>query len=1213
MARLQYQDLSPDQIDWDATYKSQNPNWVQDLTPNQIDWESTESRRHRSVAHPAPEPDLIDTAAIIGLEIAGPVIGGIVTGANPAGIIAGGALGNLASQKYRISRGFQEDVGLGELGAATALSALPVGTFVKGGASTISPLARSSIRAGQGAVLAPGELLARTYIDEDRAPTEEELITTVLFGGAFGGTLGALEAKFLNSNLGINAEQGDTRPVVRDKIDEKIDQVGGAENYASIAPALNPLGPRRKVQVVPQEGIDTDLPIGLPAPKQGRDVVIDVEATEVNGEKILNSLEQKFFIEAESQLSRLARQRGEEATGAMSEIQKRMDDMAIEDQEIFSPLMRTRFIGAQKIGDNRRFFEIQEEIARLDHQHGPGKGAGKQRKRLADERKRLLKRNNLQDIDNLEEMMRAGQMPPNVQKLEFGDKPMKQADPPTKSEKQAEDFLGTNYPKYFNMAFGLGITGASLGSLFVNQTDEEKRQMQDLKKAGFDSPMFLMLIAAALGYKGFKRFKKSSQFKKAQAQARVNPKMVEPDTVTSKRVQDALNKQMFSNPSEFNKFSEDGKKILTNLLTPLSRRLKSIAKPIARRFRNHDKLVGRTIAKYLDRGTPFVTRMTKLLKPHPKDVVTGDKKDLGRFLQFKAHLSNGNFDAVKQMVKDSSLSDTDLDKALIEFTNMQKALRDLRDYARKEGGIDVGDLGEFYFPREVKNPKSFRKYLDANLEDRDIRNQIEVALDEYAEKNGLASRDLIDDYEYAEIANRVLRGFPTDETSALPGNFKPRTIEEIGPDFIDAYQDPADAMKSYIEKVVTFTERNKFLGRGGKPGVASGKDLGMDRKIDDTLAGQVAKDLGRENNLNREDVEKLKDIINARFSGEAVGSFVQGLKNANYIQVMGNFGSAITQLGELAYSIHFNGMGNTFRTLFNKKDNFDFVKHFNLSDRDVDSVTSAGMLSSALDSVFSFVQLKKLDQLSKNTIMNASVLKYKKVAKNNPASLIEELTPVFGKDDSKKMVLQLLNTNPSKGKIPELVEELVYYKFLDLNPATLTEMPAGYVGAGAGRLFYMLKTFTIKQFDVYREAGLDEINEGLKKYSEGQRAKGVKQASDGMKKLVGLATVFAAANAGTDVIKDTLYGRPIKPDELVENNLLRLVFINRYLKYKAERDGIGRAVFEFALPPTAVFDRAGQDIFSIIGDGEYKGAMLQGTPLDMVYWRQLGGLDKIKD
>ena len=116
-----------------------------------------------------------------------------------------------------------------------------------------------------------------------------------------------------------------------------------------------------------------------------------------------------------------------------------------------------------------------------------------------------------------------------------------------------------------------------------------------------------------------------------------------------------------------------------------------------------------------------------------------------------------------------------------------------------------------------------------------------------------------------------------------------------------------------------------------------------------------------------------------------------------------------------------------------------------------------------------------------------------------------------------------------------------------------------------------------------------------------------------MKGLVGLATVFAAANAGTDMIKDTLYGRPIKRDELFENNLWKLIGINRYLVMKAQRDGPAKAFLEGLLPPTTAFDRAAQDIQALAGDKEYKGAMLQGTPLDMVYWKYLGGLDKINN
>ncbi len=211
------------------------------------------------------------------------------------------------------------------------------------------------------------------------------------------------------------------------------------------------------------------------------------------------------------------------------------------------------------------------------------------------------------------------------------------------------------------------------------------------------------------------------------------------------------------------------------------------------------------------------------------------------------------------------------------------------------------------------------------------------------------------------------------------------------------------------------------------------------------------------------------------------------------------------------------------------------------------------------------------------------------------------------------MVKELQESNPASKQLPKAVEELIWYKFLDLNPATLGEMPKFYNQSGNARIMYMLKTFTIKQFDVAREAAGADIAKAKELYAQGNKKAAAKSAAKGMKGLIGLATVFAAANAGTDMIKDTLYGRPIKRDELLENNLWKLIGINRYLVMKAQRDGPAKAFLEFLLPPTAVFDRAGQDIQALAGDKEYKGAMLQGTPLDMVYWKYLGGLDKINN
>jgi hypothetical protein len=53
----------------------------------------------------------------------------------------------------------------------------------------------------------------------------------------------------------------------------------------------------------------------------------------------------------------------------------------------------------------------------------------------------------------------------------------------------------------------------------------------------------------------------------------------------------------------------------------------------------------------------------------------------------------------------------------------------------------------------------------------------------------------------------------------------------------------------------------------------------MDMEVDDSLAGEVAKRLLKDNNdLSSEDVQKLKEIIQARFSGKTVDPFIQGSK-----------------------------------------------------------------------------------------------------------------------------------------------------------------------------------------------------------------------------------------------------------------------------------------------------------------------------------------------
>jgi hypothetical protein len=1117
------------------------------------------------------EATTADAAISIGLEVIPALIGGYFGGL-PGGSVTAG-IGNYLSQRYRIARGLQEEYGLGELGASTVLGAIPVGKF-----TNLGTAGKTAIRAGQGAGLATAELTARTMIDEDRAPTQEEIASTLLFGGLFGGTLGAVEAKYLNDTLDMGVSEGATRPEVVKLLENKIDDAGGIDNFAVGRPVVTALGPRR---------LRVWNPKGLEGP----------EATETPGELLLGGIENQLLLEAESTVNKAARAKGEEVTEQMAAIQEIFEGKDLADQRVFRGINKMSDLAIQRLGDTEEINRIKQGILALDHKLGKGKGAKKQRAQLNADLRRIYKRNGMNLLD-LQDDMRRAQMSPTDPAVGMRDRPMKQADPMNKYEEMAEKKLGKGYEKYFTGLLTTGAGGAAAVSMF---TEDEENEM---KKAGFSPELIFVLIAAGLGVKGFRNFKKTPLYKRTEAQVKANPVKTAPDSVKAQKVNEGTTDNPFIPPSRASQAMRYAKEFVSDALVPLSRKLKNISPQINAIFRQHEGTINKTTREYLDRTAPFITSMTKRLKGNEK-----------KQREFKLHLLNGDMAKIRIMLDDLKVSD----QVGKEFTEMQKAFNDIRNYARQEGGIDVG-YQEGYFPRLIKDYKSFRSALQG-----DDSNAVTKALEEYAQKEGLDSIESIPEGVAAEITSRTLRGFPVQPGASLPGNLKGRKIGEIKDErMIDGYADPADALKNYVERTVQAVERRKFLYRnpnakGGEVGFEGSKDrqgadLGMDMEVDDSLAGQVAQRLLKDrNDLSPEDVEKLKEIIQARFSGKTVDPFVQGVKNLNYIQVMGNFGSAITQLGDLAYSIYFNGFDNTFKSLFNQKENFDFVKYFNLKDHNIDAATSTGGLSSALDWVFTRVGLKKLDQLAKNTTMNASWKKYKAQAMKNSQALQDDLTPVFGKERAGRMVKELRESNPASGELPKGVEELIWYKFLDLNPATLGEMPKFYNASGNARIMYMLKSFTVKQFDVFREAAQKDIDRANQLYKEGNKKQAAKAAADAISKIMGLGLVFGAANASTDMIKDTLYGRPIKRDELLEDNLWRLIGINRYIVNKARREGPAKATLEMLLPPTAIFDRGWQDISAIVGDKEYKGAMLQGTPLDMVYWKYLGGLDKIQN
>ena len=254
-----------DEIDLQATEEYLN-------NSNIIDIQATEEYYREPLRFAEDrKPDFVDTGIIIGAEILGPVLGSAF---GPKGIIIGSALGNYASQKYRIAKGFQSDIGKGELATATALGVVPVGKF-----ANVGTVGKTAIRAGQGAGLATAELTARTMIDEDRAPTRDEIATTLLFGGVFGGTLGAAEAKWMSDNIGTEVSEGMTRTDAVKAIGKDIKDANGVNNAKVGSPIL--------------EKIDTE---GLSNIKDPEEVA----------DKLLLATEVKLLDEVDTALGNLA-------------------------------------------------------------------------------------------------------------------------------------------------------------------------------------------------------------------------------------------------------------------------------------------------------------------------------------------------------------------------------------------------------------------------------------------------------------------------------------------------------------------------------------------------------------------------------------------------------------------------------------------------------------------------------------------------------------------------------------------------------------------------------------------------------------------------------------------------------------------------------------------------------------------------------------------
>lgn len=438
----------------------------------------------------------------------------------------------------------------------------------------------------------------------------------------------------------------------------------------------------------------------------------------------------------------------------------------------------------------------------------------------------------------------------------------------------------------------------------------------------------------------------------------------------------------------------------------------------------------------------------------------------------------------------------------------------------KSAGIDVGYVDD-YFPRKMKD---YTAYLD----NYDGRTRFEKHLKEIDPDNKLTEA------QKARELDKMLRN-PT--RNGNPSYTKGRKVDNITPELNPYYEDSLTALTNYVSSMNNSIEMNRFFGKGDNV---------------ETTIGNYVKKLIDEGKIKASDEMKVKELLDARFNPKNMDKWLSEGKNVIYATTLGNFVNAVTQAGDLAFSLYKYGF---YDTLSGIKQRFS-KKRISRKDLAIEQISNEfankEKTAKALNGLFKVVGLDFLDGLGKETMINSAHIHFQKLAQNPSKDFLKQLDDMFGSEA--KQVLEDLKT----GKLSENVKFMLFNEVCNFQPITPSEMPINYLKGGNARILYTLKSFTIKQMDAFR-------NEAIRKIKNGK-------VKEGLKNLISLSVLMAGAGATTTSIQDVLQGKEVRWDDIKENELLKLFGMSKYTANKSEREGLFYSVMSSVLPPVNVAD-----------------------------------------
>lgn len=548
------------------------------------------------------------------------------------------------------------------------------------------------------------------------------------------------------------------------------------------------------------------------------------------------------------------------------------------------------------------------------------------------------------------------------------------------------------------------------------------------------------------------------------------------------------------------------------------------------------------------------------------------------------NLYNGDFDNALAVMKRYS---ADSDSA---FQSTRDLLKTIHTRMKDEAGYtDIGEI-ENYFPRLVKNYDDFLKSIN-----KEQQTKLQQALKVKAKELGVKSAKDVPEEDRINIINQIMRGRNPIVADNRLGFTKGRAVGQIDNQLIEQYQDPKTALNSYIMKAVSDIHKRKFLGRGNNVTDAGVRRINLDKSV-----GSYVDEAIKRGELAEADFDRMADLVNARFGlGEQSAGQVSGtLRNIGYMTTLGNFFSALTQIGDLGMSVYINGMRNTIAGMLGRR-------NVNLEDIGINNViaqelATVGKTAKLLDKTLGAVGFKALDRLGKTTFINSAYRRFANLAKSDKgiAEIRKKYGGMLGEEFKSTM------TDLRAGNITDNVKLMLYNELAGVQPINLSQVPLAYLNNPNGRIFYSLKTFAIKQLDVMRRDIIQEFKSGNQK----------KAAEN----LVAYMTIIPMMGATVDETKDFLRGQGMSAEDMPDNyieNLFKVFGGSQYVMDKYVSKGqVGSALGETIAPPLDWINAIGEDLWKTM-NGEFVGEeskALRELPVIGDVWYNFfgGGLEK---